>query len=630
MISIVTAQGIYLDLLDNTTIRFEENSKSIDGNVLDFDWSSSFDMPFTAVNNTFFRELENGDNKAKMVALYSDGILIDQYYIELLEKFENKANGKGVYKAQLTSQYVNLKSNVEESKIRDLFEYEDVITVDEWTPNNQRFYLEEKGLIRKLMALKASGLTDKPWKLPSYSLVDDFNEIPNTYYAETLDKNFGSIVEVNNFTDFGHGQSGIPFIVGNRYVRNNLVWKIEDIRYQNQTYNNTHNFYYPIRVWSPCIPCFSYVYVLNQVFAKLGYTIDVEYISSYYKDVFEKLLILNNYNILTPEIHVELILKLTQYSLGLDIYKEHYTRPIGNWFNGHGGIEGLRIIGSKHIPDISAFELLQDFAIKIGAEIKISGNRIFVKQQKLKQGKSPMTIHKEIQTSYNISKFGSFIYTYEDAENPDNVPDYVINKDGNDKESIIVPIHIRYKNPTDTNFMNYCIGKVSSNYGDAVQTIRKLTFVYSYGYNEFLGLRESLSGVHDNVIGTSINEIIKYCGFIQNYLANPIKNPFIGAPSTIFMTENPMVLDYFENFNLWWTKNNQGIVDVFYAGVSSLLNSSKQHRIVALNRHEEFNEFDFYKYFEIDGRKVFPLARKYTLPLSNNPEIEMECHESNI
>ena len=144
----------------------------------------------------------------------------------------------------------------------------------------------------------------------------------------------------------------------------------------------------------------------------------------------------------------------------------------------------------------------------------------------------------------------------------------------------------------------------------------------------FIGVRESLSGVHDNVIGTSINEIIKYCGFIQNYLSNPIKNPFIGDPSTIFMTENPMVLDYLDSLNLWWTKNNQGIVDVFYTGVFWLLRSKKQHRILVLHRYDEFKDFDFYKYFELDGRKVFPLARKYTLPLSTNPEIEMECHES--
>ena len=186
MISIITIEGVELDLQENTTIRIEENSKSVDGNVLDFDWSSSFDMPFTAKNNIFFRAME-AKNTKPLVSLLSDGILINQYYIELLEKYQNKANGNGVYKVQLTSQYVNLKSEVEESRIKDLFLYEDVITVDEWTPNNERFFLDNRGLTQKLMQLKASGLTDKPWKLPSYSLVDDFNEIPNTCLLYTSD-----------------------------------------------------------------------------------------------------------------------------------------------------------------------------------------------------------------------------------------------------------------------------------------------------------------------------------------------------------------------------------------------------------------------------------------------------------
>jgi len=548
MIKILTADNVWLDVLDKTEISFQENSKFFDSNIFQFDFSSTVDLPFSPNNNLFFANLTDG--KA-LVSIFSDGIFIDKYYLKLLSKKENIAKNTGSYNVEFNSIYDTINDEFGKKYLSDLVQYEDVIAF----PNMNAISPEDTTLLDWL-ANEQLNPRNVPYRFPQYSLIKDIDG--ETSIAETLNKNFGNIVECN-FFDW---QSPHPGYGNTRefYYHRGVVY---NGYYPNGDKNNHNMLDFPIMPWSIAVPCFNYIWVMREALKTMGYELQIEYKSKDIEDKLNNKIIPNNYNILNFRSTAERQIKEEKYMTGAVVQNitTTYTKLIiWDW------IPKFIINAKNHLPKVTISDLILDFVIKTGCELTIDGAVVKLSVFDLNEIENKnLDVEPNIERKFNNVLNNTILkYDYKEDNNQDNIPNYEIkgNSDNsNEVTAIFCPI-FQKKNTVDYGsgniavIMSYIIGSpnIDAQLSESIQRRTKYNYIRrdnnpNLEYVGFLFEEENI------VTFVTTNQLDPYCAFSWrksgsknvNFLLKREQSPF-----TLYVSYKLQAFDFIEDFSLHW------------------------------------------------------------------------------
>lgn len=618
MIQIKTLSGIFLDVSKDQELNFEENSKFFDSNVFSFDYSNSFDLPFTNTNNQFFRKIKN---KSVSVEILSDGIHVGIFIMKLLEEKTDLSKNTGSYNVQLESPFSSFNNFLSKKKVNEVFEYNETISF----PNMNGESYDDTTMWEWLYN-EQQNPREVPYRFPQYSLIQDIQgEIS---LAETMNKNFGNIVECNWFDvkplhpSYGTSRQ---FFVNKGVVMHG---------YYPEGTQDPGWLDFPIRIWSIAVPCFKMRYVLEFCLNKLGYELELNYKSTEIEDRINNIVLLNNYNILNWRSSSERQIKETLGNVDQILGTQYTKLSIWDW------IKELVINGKNHVPNISISELLFDFMIKSGGNFTLNGNKISISFDKAKENTIPKKWHRNVSTKYEeIIGNHIFKYEYDVAENEDNIPDYVINngtdnENNNEITSIIVPALHRKKSVTNTQgtydaIMSYITGapNIDKTLSESIQKKTKYEYKYNNDSDQYELARVREQEFYEAIFVTT-NPVPRFCGFVIKRTDKQNVNFLIASDTNALPYPSIQAYDTFENFlSLKWILNNTGIIEIFYKDKLQLFQTNKYHEVEILYNSEEFNRFNHYDFINFLGRKTFALKRSYTLPFSKNPQIKYSLYE---
>lgn len=625
MIKILTADNVWLDVLDKTEISFEENSKFFDSNIFQFDFSSTVDLPFSPNNNLFFANLTDG--KA-LVSVYSDGIFVDKYYLKLLSKKENITKNTGSYNVEFNSIYDTINDEFGKKYLPDLVQYEDTIAF----PNMNTTNPEDTTLLDWL-ANEQLNPRDVPYRFPQYSLIKDIDG--EMGIAETLNKNFGNIIECN-FFDW---QSPHPGYGNTRefYYHRGVVY---NGYYPNGDKNNTNWLDFPIRPWSIAVPCFNYIWVMREALKIMGYELQIEYKSKDIEDKINNIVMLNNYNILNFKVLAERQEKIKEITAhdGTLLNTNYIYSKLSIW----DWDPNITIKAKNHLPKVTISDLILDFVIKTGCELKIDGNTVKLSVFDLNKidGKS-YDFDPNIERKFNnILNTTILKYEYKEDKNTDNIPNYEIkgNSDNsNEVVSIFCPVlhkksNINYGSGDVDVQMSYIIASPNIDSQLCEIVLRKANYKYTKTYDTdevFVGV---LFEEENSIVFVTTNSIDPYCAF--SWMKSGTKNAnFLlkldKSPNTIFLFYRLQAFDFIEDFSLHWEDDStkKGVVSNFYKDKFDLFKARNFALVKSKFSPSEFYDFSHYAAINLQGKKHFPLRRKYTLPFSKNPIIEYDAYE---
>jgi hypothetical protein len=621
MIAIITLDGTYLDLPENLELPFEENSKFFDANIFTFDYSNSFDLPFTNRNNIFFQSI--GGNKTK-VDVISDGNWVGTFYIKVLELKRNVNTGIGSYNVQLESVFSKFNEELTNTKIKDVFEYDETISF----PNMNTISFEDT-TIWDWLANEQNTPRNVPYRFPQYSLVKDIEgEIS---MAETLNKNYGNIVEVNWFD----AKSLHPSYIKNIQF---FVWKGVVMQGYFPEGNKIINWLdFPIRTWSIAVPCFFYTYVLEKCLNKMGYDVSFNFKSLAVEAKIRNLVLNNNYNILNYRVLAERQIKEQRGHVDQIVSTVYSKLSIWDW------IPELVIKGKNHVPDITVSDLLFDFIIKSGGGFEIDGNKIKFTFLESKENDIPKKYGANATEKYEeILGNHIFKYEYEEDKNDDNIKDFVINNGtkndtNNEIVSKIVPVLHRRKNVNtvaqgifDT-VSSYIIGAPNIDKTKTESIQKKVRYEYRYNNDDSVEAWE-LSRVFEEEYYeapfVNDNKCPLFCSFVWKRTDLKNVNVLLKSGSDYVEYKSLQSFEWEDIISLQWTTADKiGLVDTMYTDKLVLFQTSKYHEVGVLFNFQEFKNFSHYDWVNFLGRKCYPLKRKYTLPFSTNPQIEYNLYE---
>lgn len=678
MIAILHAFG-NLDIAAGTTLSQEENSKKQDANIVNIDFSASFNLPYSPANIQAYNRY--GFEKFRC-QLYSDGFLIGEYTAKIRENTFNHNDKTGSITIQLTTLYDSLVEDMDKTNLVDALDSISwTIDVTGTSPDTAGGEMRIHNWLAQEQNTP-SGVY--PFRFPEYGMVDKYDgTFPEPKYeADTMvsDENFGfgSWVPVNHFNNqYERLPDRTPATPGiaafpDKYIKYNILY--DRMSYHigpgdskdawlinpgvTQTGTGFSHLYandpQPRRIWGLACPCFPYLWVLEKALDDMGFRLVIEWDNADHKELFERLLILNNYNIF--DVKIQRVEGYAKYYYGLPfgggVVNWEDTGLFTYWLGGNNPIfptaptaledyDTYTISAKNHVPNITVGDLVNDFVAKTNMEVVLDGGAIIFRKPIVIQDENKRTFAPEVKTqAYEWKMKKNLVYKYLDVRD-DNIPDYKIVEDGGDEENIespIVPVYIHEK-PT---------GGIGAAFPfivaiPAIDDTRNTAKVKVYKKPQFNDSTvvfplSPLSWInvppvtpHDEE-GTSLyNDDVKsvdrppFCGVYIPYYEMPrLGMYYFYDTHSLTAIASPYHLN---GRTLKW-QDSTGIYENSYKSYLSIFKAKLVHLFSELYNPGTFQRFSHYKYFNLLGRKVFGMKRKYTIPLSENPLIEYEGYEA--
>jgi hypothetical protein len=377
---------------------------------------------------------------------------------------------------------------------------------------------------------------------------------------------------------------------------------------------------------------------MREALKKMGYKLQIEYKSKDIENKLNNLLILNNYNILNYRATAER--QIHQYigNVGQIVGTEYKKLIIWDW------IPNIKVNAQNHLPNLTISELILDFVIKTGCELKIDGDVVkLIVFDLSKIDEKTYQLDPNIERKYNnLLNTTVLKYDYKEDENKDNIPNYEItgNSDNlNEVVSLVCPVlhkksTVNYGSGGDVAVqLSYIIASpnIDPEITESIQ--RRVKYKYNYN-NSTLAWEITGSLFEEEIIATFVktNQIDPYCAFSWmksgsknvNFLIKREQSPF-----TLYLFYKLQAFDFIDDFSLHWDDDGakKGIVSNFYKDKFDLFKARNFASIKSKFSPAEFYDFSHYAAINIQGKKHYPLQRKYTLPFSKNPIIEYDAYE---
>ena len=675
MIAILHAYG-HLDLNPDTELSQEENSKKQDANIVNIDFSSSFNLPYSPENIQAYDRY--GFEKFRC-QLYSDGFLIGEYTAKFRENTFNHNDKKGNLTIQLGVLYDSLREDMDNMKLPDAL---DGIF---WTinPSGVSPATDETKIHKWLSQEQTTPSGSYPFRFPEYGLVDKYEgsfPVPD-YEADTLSSDdkqgFKNWVPVNHFNNQQKElPSRAPFTLGTTPVFPDKIVKY-NVLYDRLSYNmkffdtqddapiatavtqagtGFSHFYrndpQPRRIWGLACPCFPYLWVMEKALEKMGYRLVIEWDNSDHKQLFENLLVLNNYNIFDIVINrIEGYARywesipfgggtISQEDISMRTYWVGDDNPIfiaGSKPTAVLEYSTYDVIAKNHVPDISVADIVDDFIAKTNMEIVIDGSSFIFRKPLIVQDENKRAFDPEIKIqAFEWKMKKKLIYKYDD-EREDNIPDYIVVEDGDQEENIespIVPVYLHYKSRPAGNdgYFPFIVGSPAIN-KDLNQV--NLEIYESHIFYKASVLASPLTWIPALAPSYLIDKEVKaeydvtacpkFCGVLIPFSALP--NVGLYYFHETYLMETIAAPYHLNGRTLKW-QDATGIFEINYKSYLAIFKAKLIHLFREKYSPETFQNFSHYKFFNLLGRKVFGMKRKYTLPLSRNPMIEYEGYEA--
>jgi len=675
MIAILHAYGL-LDLAADTELPQEENSKKQDANIINLDFSASFNLPYSPENIQAYDRY--GFDKFRC-QLYSDGFLIGEYTAKFRENTFNHTDKTGSLTIQLTTLYDSLREDMDAMKLPDALDgiwWEIDVTSTSPAAGETRIH-------KWLSQEQNTPSGTYPFRFPEYALLNKYEgtfPVPE-YESDTLfsdDKfGFGDCVPVNHFNnqykallDREAATLGISPLYPDKYVEYNILY--DRLTYNMKYFDGQDNapivpgvtnsgagyshFYrndpQPRRIWGLACPCLPYLWVLEKSLEKMGLRLDIQWDNQYHKELFENLLILNNYNIF--DIRIERIEGYTQYwETATFLGSPWHREDIGMrtyWVGGDNPIfpstptsifdyTTYNVIAKNHVPDITVSNIVDDFIAKTNMEIVLDGNSVIFRKPIIVQDENKRVFNPEIKTQafeWNMKK--KLIYKYED-ERDDNIPDYTVVSEGDEEENIeseLVPVYLHTKaTNVPPAYFSFIVGAPAINKD---LNIVRIQFYESHKFAKpgFTGAWAALAWDptlppigNDREVYAEYDDVKsscpKFCGVLIPYYELPMVGMYYFFDQ--FAITSIAAPYHLNGRTLKW-QDSTGIFENNYKDYLAIFKAKLVHLFSEVYNPETFQRFSHYKFFNLLGRKVFGMKRKYTLPLSKNPLIEYEGYES--
>lgn len=647
MIEITThLESWTLDLERDTTIPIEENSKSFDSNPFHFDFAYSINLPYSSTNVQLFHKYEFEKFK---IALKSDGIFIGNFYAKITGADINLNTFTGSYTLEIFSLFSDLNDTATDAMIRDHYIYEEL--VDSADVSHEDILADEPPLHAWYRLAQRNPDPDKPYRFPEYSIIKDIRDADNNLYkpdyADTLGEDFGNITLINhlNNTHPAHTNVG-PYV---DYLVLYDIGDLQPIDYNtppisycpDATSTITKNFLLnqvaqPRRLWGLVCPCFNYIDVLEKCLNHLGYSVVFDWKNADTETFFKGLYLLNNYNIYNTNIERKEGKLMLYWPVQIGSYHPIMLQDILNYVATNSTVTfstSETIQAKNHIPDITILELINDFMAKANVIVDIEASTIIFREIKIRQSTSDIEMNPNIKTTRIENSADKVLkYNYPVEDNPQNIPDYRLTTNFKEKEEIpsdIVPAHVIHEvvasSPADVYFwFSYIVGQPSI---DPDKNIEKITYwITTYQLCADTEVVEPDSEKTESLKLYRIEECPKYCTEIL-YDADILS---LYTQAAIFANFFPnltyvcIASEYHPNLRTLRWETAQGIYEQHYKSTLLLLMAKVLIQFSALCTIDQWNSFSHHDYFWHLGKRLFPLRRQYTLPLSLNPLIRYD------
>jgi len=678
MIAILHAYG-NLDLAADTELPQEENSKKQDANIINLDFSASFNLPYSPENIQAYDRY--GFDKFRC-QLYSDGFLIGEYTAKFRENTFNHNDKTGSLTIQLTTIYDSLREDMDSMKLPTALEgiY--------WTinPGAVSPAAGETKIHKWLSQEQNTPSGSYPFRFPEYAIVDKYEgsfPVPD-YLSATLSSDdkfaFGKWVPVNHFNNqYKRLDDTLPFTTGTtplypeRYVEYNVLY--DRLTYNMKLFDTQDNapistavtqagagfshFYrndpQPRRIWGLACPCFPYLWVLEKALEKMGLRLNIEWDNATHKELFDNLLVLNNYNIF--DIKIERIEGFARYwetiSFGGAPFTQEDISMRTYWLGDDNPIfpTGTKpaavleystydVIAKNHVPDISVGDMVDDFIAKTNMEIVIDGSSAIFRKPIIVQDENKRSFDPEMKIqAFEWKMKKKLVYKYDD-ETDDNIPDYTLVSEGDQEENIesmLVPVYLHYKSRPSGNdgYFPFIVGSPSINKN--LNNV-KVNIYESHIFYKASVLASPLTWIPavmptippipvDKEVSDEYGDTAcpKFCGVLIPFSALPNVGLYYFFEQ--FQMASIAAPYHLNGRTLKW-QDSTGIFENNYKDYLAIFKAKLVHLFSEVYSPETFQRFSHYKFFNLLGRKVFGMKRKYTLPLSKNSLIEYEGYES--
>lgn len=635
-------EGGRLHLASDTKISIEENSKGRDSNIFSFDDTQSITIPYSDENINAFQKY--GFEKFK-VRLFSDGVFHGEFYATFKEDKINLNTLSGSYLVDIKSPYADLSDTLSDFNIKKAIDKEWALdfsgeTVEPSTSIDPEI-IQTKAH-KWFQTYQSSGSSAYPFRFPEYYLCKEYG-FTEPAWEDTTEIYFGNWVAVNHLNDqyptSNIGDKRVAFnVLFDRY-HSPITKKTPEaltvnktVTYRVLTTSGTKTFrndILPRRIWGLVCPCFRYVDIIQWVLEGLGYRGLFDYQNSNQRDMVEAMYILNNYNIFNCDIErAEGQLEYTDFATSM-LSEEPWVGNSPTWHNHWRpfliGAEAVTVQAKNHIPDVTALELIEDFLIKTNFQVRIVGVDI--------QFYFP-TVSKsdvEVENNPNIIKQKSeylsntvLKYDYSDKDIKDNIPDFTIDADQkttNEIISILLPVYV-HRGTVATAFP-FIISEPAID-----KTLCKAVMKYFRYY-----ISSSVGGLTGPMFAPDEDRSVLYseatcpkaCGIRREkaeYSPDILKGMYMWNVNL-----EEIIEETHSNLRTLRWEGEDGIFAKQYLPIIDILKGKFIYFVKSKFHPESFFKFDHYRFYNILGKKGYPFKRKYTLPLSINPDIDLELYE---
>lgn len=610
MIKLKTIYG-YIDINVDEKLTIEENSPFIDKENRRGLFSLPFNILGTPNNLRILGNYSLEENAPDLnipCTLISDDVVITEGFIYLNSTKRNLRSDLVKYQVTFSNESGLFAKKIENLTIRDCYKYQESIPAStSWC---------------------AVGVSTNVAMLPTTTLVNDTYVTPNPNYSfplvafrtgidETTTRSTFKFANFNRIAIVTLGVFSItdPLVLGHGAVRSGTAGYFLNCPYHpSQLDANPYLGPEAAGMGSYIIPFFYYHKVLTACFEKVGYSVTFNFKNQDAKDFFERIQILNNYNILRPIFEKTVI---NNANVDVRIWED-----------------ATEINSDNHLPDLAAKEFINDFMLKFCTYAKFDGNKVSFDIIEIDTKVQAMdNVNPDIEILPNKNKNIVFKYNYPNENNPDNAQPYAFtNYDNAEKKeviSILAPVNNISAVPSILipNYINVGTYNVS---GTALNPI--LEPFQLYEINAYID-GDIAHPVGDKIVSISgittdswyENQSESDCPFgvlISNYIETTYNAGTSFAKQLIGSRK-----DIITGFSLAWTDGGNGLIEQNYGNANALYVSGRKAVIKTNQHYIDYLNFDWEQKHLIHGQLMCTAKRKYNLPLSKFPIVTYELYQ---
>lgn len=610
MIKLKTIYG-YLDINADEKITVEESSPFIDKE----NRRGFFSLPFSILgtpNN--LRILGNYSLEENLIdanipcTLISDDVAITDGFIYLNSTKRNLRTDLVNYKVTFSNELGLYAKKIENLKIKDCYKYYEAIAAS--------------------TAWCSVGVSTNVAMLPTTTLVNNSYTTPNANYSFPLVAFKTGIDEVTTrakfkFANFNRIEQVVllvpaitdPLVLGHGFVRSGTPGyplncpyypsQLDETPYLDPEYADFGSF---------IIPFFYYHKVLTACFEKVGYTVKFNFKNQDTKDFFEKMQIINNYNILKPIFEKTVI---SNTNVDVRIWEE-----------------ATEINSDNHLPDLDVRVFINDFMQKFCTYPKFDGKKVTFDIIEIDTKVQPLdNLQPDIELLQNKNKNVTFKFGYPTESNPDNAQPYTFtNYENAEKVEVISPLapvnQIQAVTsilvPGYVNLGVYNVGGTTAN-----PIIEPFQIYANNGYfesdishptgNKII----SISGVTTDLWYEDQNEVDCPFGvFVANY-----KVTTYNAGTSFAKQLVASRVDDTTGLSLAWIDGGNGLIEQNYTNAKALYVSGRKAVVKTRQHYIDYLNFDWEQKHLCQGQLMCVYKRKNSFPLSKYPEVIYEFYQ---